>query len=401
MRFLTYSEAIAYAEERKSIETRFEEFRALMEEIGNPQDGLTCIHVAGTNGKGSTCRFLYDILKTKYNTVALYTSPHLENPRDRIRINDEWIPEAKFLEYMNKYIDEIERYEVSFVAIFTLFFFLYCREKKPDIAVVEVSLGGRWDTTNVIREPLLSVITTIDFDHMNFFGNTLPEIAREKAGIIKPGCPVLLCNIREEAIGVLEQKAKEEHAPLYHVPEYEDRRGGIVLDGVFYDMHASSYQRMDACFALTAARLCGIDITTEAVREAVAHSFWPGRFETVKKEPLVILDGSHNEEGISALMKEMRDLPRPLIVVFTALADKRGPNMCALLLKEADELIVTEFTHARADTADHLVKQGCTVIRDYREAIAAAIAHAGNSGTVIITGSLYFISAVRSEFIKK
>ena len=192
MRFLTYSEAIAYAEERKSIETRFEEFRALMEEIGNPQDGLTCIHVAGTNGKGSTCRFLYDILKTKYNAVALYTSPHLEDPRDRIRINDEWIPEAKFLEYMNKYIDEIERYEVSFVAIFTLFFFLYCREKRPDIAVVEVSLGGRWDTTNVIREPLLSVITTIDFDHMNFFGNTLPEIAREKAGIIKPGCPVLL-----------------------------------------------------------------------------------------------------------------------------------------------------------------------------------------------------------------
>ena len=398
MKFLTYREAIAYAEKRKTVETRFEEFRALMEEIGNPQRGIACIHVAGTNGKGSTCRFLCDILKTKYRSVALYTSPHLTDPRDRIRIDEEWIPETKFLAYMNTYSELIERYEVSMVAIFTMFFFLWCQEKQPDIAVVEVSLGGRWDTTNVIEEPVLSVITTIDYDHMQYFGDTLEEIAREKAGIIKRGCPVLLCRIRQEARAVLEDRAKAEGAAVHEALPYQDRKDGVVTEGQFYPMRAGAYQRQDAVFALSAAKLIGVDITEEKVKRAVAHSFWPGRFETVKEHPRIILDGSHNEEGIRALLKEVPFLSRPLIIVFSALSDKRGIEMCRMLREACDELIITEFAHARADSAEHLALFGTSIIRDWRKAIETAADHAGKSGTVLITGSLYFISAIRRDF---
>jgi dihydrofolate synthase/folylpolyglutamate synthase len=163
-------------------------------------------------------------------------------------------------------------------------------------------------------------------------------------------------------------------------------------------MHASSYQREDALFALSAAKLCGIDIGTPEVKRAVRESVWGGRFETVREKPRIILDGSHNEEGIRALCNEMPKLARPLIAVFTALADKRGIEMRRMLRAECDELIITQFSHARADTAEHLSETDDLVIPDYRKAVQTAIAHAGTDGTVLITGSLYFISVIRKEF---
>ncbi len=396
MRFETYEEAAAYAAGRSNMECRFENFRDAINEIGNPQNSVPCVHVAGTNGKGSTCRYLYDILKTEYTSVALYTSPHLVDVRDRIRIDDEWIPKEQFTEYMNEILPLVEKYSLSQVAIYTMMFFLWCQKKKPDIAVVEVSLGGRWDTTNVIASPLCSVITTIDYDHMHCLGNTIELIAGEKAGIIKYGCPVLLGNVRREAQSVIRECAAAMHAEVHESLPYEDSPDGVWIRDRFFPVSGSGYQRMDAVFALSAADLIGIDIFSESVMEAVRGSFWPGRFETVSLNPRIILDGSHNEEGIRALIQEIPNLPRPVIAVFAVLADKQGKKMAAMLREAADELIVTEFRHARADRADHVASSDDLVVNDYRRAIETAVSHAGN-GTVLITGSLYFIARVRRE----
>jgi dihydrofolate synthase/folylpolyglutamate synthase len=159
----------------------------------------------------------------------------------------------------------------------------------------------------------------------------------------------------------------------------------------------SSYQKEDAVFALSAARILGMDIFSDAVKEAVRRSVWPGRFEKIRTNPDVIIDGSHNEEGIHALLQEIPKLKRPVIIVFTALADKRGKKMAEELCSAADTLIVTEFSHNRADTAEHLAPKGARLIPDYHEAVRSAIA-LGMHGTVLITGSLYFISLIRREF---
>ena len=214
MRFHSYEEAERWALSRKSMLVYYEPFAAALHEAGDPQNGLLCFHVAGTNGKGSTCRFLYHILKTKYAKVGLYTSPQLESIRDRIRINDKWIPEDVFLSYANRYAEIIEKYKLGMVGISTLFCFLWFHEQQVDTAVIEVCMGGRYDTTNVITSPVCSVITSIGYDHMEFLGNTLGEIAGEKAGIIKPGCPVITGDLPEEAIHVIRSQAEALGSPL-------------------------------------------------------------------------------------------------------------------------------------------------------------------------------------------
>ena len=395
MRFETYEEAEQWVLARKSLLVYYEPFAAALQEVQDPQNGLLCIHVGGTNGKGSTCRFLHDILRVKYHRVGLYTSPHLRNIRDRIRINGEWIPEEDFLRLLNENIEVIEKYRLGMVGICTLFAFLWFKEQNTDINVIEVSMGGRYDTTNVIKNPLVSVITTIGFDHTEFLGSTIEEIAAEKAGIIKPGCPVLIGRMPDEAKAVIAAEAEKQGSRLIPLPEYENlEQGRFAVKEDTYEIPSwAPYLKHNAVLALSAAEEAGIDIHRTNVKQAMRNSRWPGRFEIVSKHPLVILDGAHNPDGVKALIYASGHLHRPLIAVFSALRDKEGPEMREMLEEACDQVITTEFRHERADHGSHL--GGDTVIPDWQRAVEAARQAAGREGTVLITGSLYFISEVR------
>lgn len=397
MRFQNYEEAERWVLGRKSILVYYEPFAAALHEAGDPQNGLLCFHVAGTNGKGSTCRILYQILKTKYSRVGLYTSPQLESIRDRIRINDAWIPESVFLDYANRYADIIEKYQLGMVGISTLFCFLWFKEQGTDAAVIEVCMGGRYDTTNVIPSPACSIITSIGYDHMEFLGDTLAEIAAEKSGIIKPGCPVVMGALPPEAETVVRETARAQNAPVHEILPYEAGDGNtFTVRGETYEVSISApYFKYNAVLALTAAETAGFDIAEEAVKNAVRTGVWPGRFETVAEHPRVILDGAHNPDGMEALRQAAAGCARPLIGVFTALKDKQGPAMREMMESFCDKVITTSFANHRADSTAHL---GGTVIEDWHEAVERAQEEAGPEGTVLITGSLYFISEVRRVF---
>lgn len=378
-----------------------EGMKKILAEAGDPQKYFDCVHVTGTNGKGSFVNYLSDMLAVSGKKTGMFTSPHMICHRDRIRINGKWIPEEKFLLYVNRYYDLIVREKMTMFEIDVLIAFSWYRDEQVDIAVIECGLGGRYDSTNVLERTVLAVITTIGFDHMDRLGNTLGKIAWHKAGIIPENGKILTGDVPAEALSVIENEAAAKHAQLLRLPGYHD--GGIrelVYRNETFKLSTDAvYQTENAALALRAAEELGIDIHDPAVKEALFSSTWTGRFETVSYSPRVILDGAHNPHGISALIRSMQHLNHPLIVVFSALRDKQGKEMAGMLEKACDELIVTEFEMYRADTAEDLAEGGGIVISDWKEAVETAKKKAGKTGTVVITGSLYFISTVRGALV--
>ena len=396
--FNDINEAVAWVSGRRSSGHGFDVFRQAMAEAGDPQDGFASIHVAGTNGKGSVVCFLKDILTACGFCTGMYTSPHLVSHLDRIRLADRWIPAERFLHYLNEEMELIKRYDLSMFEIDTLIASLYYRDEKADWAVIETGLGGRLDSTNVLHHPRLEVITTIGYDHMDRLGSTLTAIAGEKAGIIKPGSRVVMGYLDPEAAAVIRQKAASQQAELIETPAYEGLGPQrFRLYGQDYAIASrAEYQKANAAVALCAARALGIDITSGAVKEAVRGSRWPGRFEPVAAHPLIILDGAHNPQGIAALTASFAALPRPLAVVYSALKDKQGQTMAKMLQNCCDRLYVTQFAGSRADSAAHLAPAPELIREDWKQAVREAREFAGADGTVVITGSLYFISDARA-----
>ena len=374
-----------------------EEMKQILAEAGSPQNTFGTVYAAGTNGKGSFVNYLSDILISQGRKTGMFTSPHLISHLDRIRIDGKWIPGETFMSYLNRYYDLITEQNLSMFEIDVLIAFSWFRDEHVDIAVIECGLGGRYDSTNVLDQPELSVITTVGFDHMERLGDTLGKIAWQKAGIIRYDSRVLAGNIPDEAMAVIEQEAENHHARLYRPLDYlPGENNSIILSGETFEISSDAlYQRENAVLALTAAALLDIDITAPEVRKALKNSMWKGRFETVSTHPRVILDGAHNTHGVEALTKSLKTMKRPLVCVFAALRDKRGTMMAEMLDAVCDRLIVTEFDMYRADRAQTYLVDGAQLITDWKEAIARAKEYAGKDGTVIITGSLYFISIVR------
>ena len=374
-----------------------EEMKQFLAEAGSPQNTFGTVHAAGTNGKGSFVNYLSDILISQGRKTGMFTSPHLISHLDRIRIDGKWIPGETFMSYLNRYYDLITEQNLSMFEIDVLIAFSWFRDEHVDIAVIECGLGGRYDSTNVLDQPELSVITTVGFDHMERLGDTLGKIAWQKAGIIRYDSRVLAGNIPDEAMAVIEQEAENHHARLYRPLDYlPGENNSIILSGETFEISSDAlYQRENAVLALTAATLLDIDITAPEVRKALKNSMWKGRFETVSTHPRVILDGAHNTHGVEALTKSLKTMKRPLVCVFAALRDKRGTMMAEMLDAVCDRLIVTEFDMYRADRAQTYLVDGAQLVTDWKEAIARAKEYAGKDGTVIITGSLYFISIVR------
>lgn len=396
-------ELIAEIEGRKNRGYGLSHFQAYMESIGNPHLDLCAIHVGGTNGKGSTTNYVRAILQAAGYRVGSFTSPYLITHRDRIRINDIEISKADFLKIANDYYASWIEWDLSMFEIDMCIASVYFKQQKVDYCVFEVGLGGRLDATNVLQ-PLLSVITNIGMDHSELLGNSYTAIAKEKAGIIKEGIPLVTAEKKAECRSVFAEIAKEKHSEVHVLKPIENRRCENLHILFDYGDHkqiklatAADYQCENAALAIEAVSLLHerLHISEEILRQALAAAQWKGRFEIVRQEPLVILDGAHNAEGIQALCDSLKNIHNP-VIVFSVLKDKNFTVMLEKLMRITDTLIVTKLHHERAYDMDRLAQQyDVCYIEDSKTAIQQACAM---KRAVVITGSLYFISEVRAYF---
>ena len=379
-------------------------FKALLESLGNPQHQLKTVHIAGTNGKGSTTNYLRAILQASGLRVGTFTSPHLEVHNDRIRINDVYISDEQLLYYGNRFAELIEENNLSMFEIDTLIAIHFFLDQDVDIALFEVGLGGRLDATNVIM-PLISLITTIGFDHMDILGDTLALISMEKAGIVKEGVPLYTSEDKPECLDVFKQICIERNAKFNTIKEAQniELKYGIRFnyDQLLIHLNTSAlYQVKNASLAIEGARYLSnyFEINDDNIINGLKDTQWKGRFELVSTNPHIIIDGAHNTHGVSALVESARYLPKPLVIVFSALRDKETDAMLDDLLSIADEVIVTEFEFYRAASLEMLRHGNVLAIQDNHEAIRKGIA-LSLYGTCLITGSLYFISQVRQTIL--
>ncbi|MDP7990399.1 bifunctional tetrahydrofolate synthase/dihydrofolate synthase [Bacillus sp. MHSD_36] len=429
----TYEEAIGWIHSRLKfgIKPGLERMRWMLEELGNPERHIKCVHLAGTNGKGSTLTYMRYMLEDAKYKVGTFTSPYIETFNERISVNgtpiaDEEITElVKMVKPIVEKLDETDLGEATEFEIITVMAICYFGKVNfCDVVLFETGLGGRFDSTNVIH-PVLTIITNIGHDHMHILGNTLGEIAYEKAGIIKSGVPVITGVQDEEALQVIQKVAKEKHANVYEMDNHftalhkQSSEDGEQFDftcpfASFEDVRISmkgSHQVGNAALALMAIiyvkTYLSFLIEEEEIRTGLQEAYWIGRFEKLKSNPDVIIDGAHNPEGIESLVKtvESHYKGKNVIVLFTALGDKELHNMVGQLETIADEIIFTTFAFDRAISADKLAsyskKESKLVFENWKEAIDTKIEMIGENDVFIITGSLYFISEVRKYIREK
>ncbi|WP_419881823.1 bifunctional folylpolyglutamate synthase/dihydrofolate synthase [Peribacillus sp. B-H-3] len=396
----------------------------LLARIGNPHRQLKYVHFAGSNGKGSTLNYMKEILITEGISVGAFTSPYLVKVNEQISLNRESISDEDFISiYQEIYpvIQEMDEENCGPTAfeILTVMALLFFSKKKPDIVLLETGLGGRLDSTNVVV-PLLSVITSISLEHTNILGNTLEEIAGEKAGIIKPGVPVVTGAIETGPARVIAETAEKNHSERYTLCEdfilsdYSSHAGQQYFSFSLNSFRLTDvksrmlgrHQGDNAALALAAVLLLkekyGFSIKESSMKEGIWRSKWNGRFELLAKNPLVILDGAHNPAGMNVLLQTLREnYPNfKYRFVFSALKDKNYKKMLAAIENAAFEVIVTEFPHERAASAEVLLgasrSDNTIEIRDWRRASQQALQEIGEDELVIFTGSLYFLTLVRA-----
>jgi len=276
---------------------------AFSEHLGKPENQFPSVHVAGTNGKGSTSHMIASVLQEAGYMVALYTSPHLKDFRERIRVNGNMISEEEVVQFIEKNRGFLEEHSLSFFELTVGMAFDNFALRKVDVAVVEVGLGGRLDSTNILK-PLVSVITNIGLDHTQFLGDTLPEIAYEKGGIIKSGVPVVIGEVQEETLPVFEKLAKERKAPILKTDQLEETRYETDLIG--------NYQKKNLKTSLKVIELlrkAGFEITDEQIQDGLLHvaenTGLKGRYQVLREKPKVICDTAHNREGLELVLDQV------------------------------------------------------------------------------------------------
>jgi dihydrofolate synthase / folylpolyglutamate synthase len=319
-----------------------ERIERLMTELGEPQRRFQSLHVAGTNGKGSTCAMIASILKEAGYKVGLYTSPHLFAYTERIKINGQDIPRRDFERGLAK-IEKISHAwpeQPTVFEVLTAVAFWYFAEQKIDYAVVEVGMGGRLDATNVIT-PLVSVITNMDLEHKAVLGNTLAKIAIEKGGIIKPRVPVITGEEKPEVLKVLGHQAEKNGSILIQV----NSQGAGLRSGLI-----GAHQKINAACALEAVNLAGIKASKAAVLRGLARTKWPARFQLVSRRPLTIVDGAHNPAGMATLVATLRaEYPeKKFTFIVGAQADKDAAGMLRLIGPLAQKVVITRSSHRQA-----------------------------------------------------
>ncbi|WP_017150637.1 bifunctional folylpolyglutamate synthase/dihydrofolate synthase [Bacillus bingmayongensis] len=423
----TYEEAISWIHSRLKfgIKPGLERMQWMLEELGNPERHIKCVHLAGTNGKGSTLTYMRYMLEAGKYKVGTFTSPYIETFNERIGVNGKPIADTEIIELVNmvkpvvEKLDETNLGEATEFEIITVMAICYFGKMNfCDIVLFETGLGGRFDSTNVVY-PVLTIITNIGHDHMHILGNTLAEIAYEKAGIIKSGVPVITGVQDEEALEVIQKVAKGKNANLYELgKQFIAVHQRSDEDGEHFDFSCpfasfeevqismkGSHQVGNAALALMGVMYLKTYLSflmeEEHICTGLSEAYWIGRFERLQSNPDVIIDGAHNPEGIASLVKtvEAHYNDKNVIVLFTALGDKQLDNMVGQLETIADEMIFTTFTFDRAISAEELAayshKETKQVFENWKEAVDAKINDLQENDVFIITGSLYFISEVR------
>lgn len=304
--------------------------------LGNPQNSFDSIHVAGTNGKGSVCHMLASVLQEHGLRVGLFTSPHLRDFRERIRVNGQMIPEEKVTGFIRKFLPENERIKPSFFELTTALAFDHFREEQVDISVIETGMGGRLDSTNVVI-PILSVITNVSHDHMQFLGNTIEKIALEKAGIIKPGIPVLIGEEQPESAYLFRKTASSRGAPIFFAREVAEQTAGLYcpLEGHYQEKNLLTVEGV-----LTLMKNLGIEVPSSTIRRGielvVENTGLQGRWQILGTDPLTICDTGHNEAGLKEVTAQLRTIGyRRLHWVFGVVNDKDIIPMLKLLPPDA------------------------------------------------------------------
>ncbi|MCR5792408.1 MAG: bifunctional folylpolyglutamate synthase/dihydrofolate synthase [Lachnospiraceae bacterium] len=413
---MTYQEAIGYIEELNKLGSvlGLDTTRELLNRIGNPEQSLSFVHVAGTNGKGSVCTYIESILREAGYGVGRYISPVIMDYREKIQFNGEWISKEEVAIYVTK-IEEACRQmladglpQPTAFEVETAMSFLFFKEKKCDIVILETGMGGRMDSTNVIPAPLLAVITPIGRDHMQFLGNTIEEIAAEKAGIIKKGCVVVSAEQEPKVEEVLAAQCKKEDVPLYFVRK-SSLHDDISLEGACFVYDEQSYHtRMLGKFQADNARLAILSakslrkhfpITDDHIRAGIEKAYWPGRVELLSKEPMVILDGAHNTDGAEALKETLQAIfedKRTYIGVMGIFADKEYPDVVKTLAPLFDCMYLFRPNHPRGlncnilqeEVRKYVAQSECceNVTFAYQKAKTAAT----KNDVIVIFGSLSF-----------
>ena len=408
-----------------------ENITVLMERLGRPDRTYPIVHIAGTNGKGSTAAFLESILRAAGFRTGLNTSPHLERINERIRINGEEVSDQIFAETFTRVQEVIEEllaagrlqaHPTYFECVTALAFEVFARER-VEFAVVEVGLGGRLDATNIVR-PQVSVITRIDFDHENYLGHSLEEIAREKAGIVKAGVPVATAPQLPEVREVLRGKARELDATIVDTGEDFDLEREIAEAGCARARARARamgeavrlapglpgrFQLENALNAAATARLLqarGYRITNQNIEQGIRSAEWPGRLERLQAGPDVYLDGAHNPGAARELAQFLEEnfARRRVYLIFGAMRDKSVDEVTGILFPLASEVIFTQPGTPRAVSANQLADLAghhaarYTVIRDAEEALESALAKARSDDAVFVTGSLYLVGQLRQAW---
>lgn len=385
------------------------------------------IHVAGTNGKGSVCAYLQSILRTAGFHVGMFISPHLETMRERILYDGEMIPQESFVKAFDLVREESDRQKEKHPSFFEFLFLMgmcYFKEKEPDYIILETGLGGRLDATNCIAKPKLCVITEIGFDHMQYLGNTLVEIAGEKAGIIKPGTPVVYLDKRKETSRVIEQTATMLETTAIAVKKSQIGRPVMRKKSIDFSFSngyyrydnlilrtTAAYQTENASVALVAARSLKEErIDDEAIRKGLYDAFWPGRMEEIL--PRVFLDGAHNEDGIEAFLTsvsaantEQEKAAGKRLLLFGVVADKQYDKMISRIAASQlfSHIAVTVLASDRSASIDKLKvawaqykTADCSFHESAEEAFHYIQSIQKEADTIYIAGSLYLVGQIKT-----
>jgi dihydrofolate synthase/folylpolyglutamate synthase len=408
----------ALGNEYKSIKLGLERIQTLLSALGDPHRACRFIHVAGTNGKGSTCAMLERTLREAGVRTGLYTSPHLTEPTERIRINGEPVSREQFAQAFQQlhHVSEqllrdgaIDMHPTYFESVTAMAYLLF-RSLAVDTAILETGMGGRLDATNVV-DPLLSVITPIDFDHEKFLGNTIPLIAQEKAGIIKPGRPVVWSRQHHEALAILDAKARETGSQV--IPAARWRVHHLELHAYGSSFRASgpkaavevdcpligAHQVENALTAIAA--LDHLGYSPAQISRGITATEWPGRLERIRQQPDVFLDGAHNPAGARALAGYIRHFHhgRKVWMVFGAMRDKDLHVIGPLLFPLASELIFTAPNQSRAFQPEEIRDISGYAHAQLAPTVPEALAclqEAQPQDAIFITGSLYLVGEARA-----
>lgn len=398
----------------------------LLRRLGNPQDDLKVIHVAGTNGKGSVSKYLEEGLSACGYKMGLYTSPYIETFNERIRYDGADISDEDLEYYGQKVVSAAEAMVADGLdsptefEVVTAIAFLYFADRQADITILEVGLGGIGDSTNVVKSPLASVITSISYDHMAQLGNSLAEIAVNKAGIIKTGCPVIANVPQRDAAKIIARKAYAMGSRLYDISgiraavsdetPFSQKVSMELYEKSYSDVEISMVGRHQAENLKTALatleilRKSGaVKLDREALYEGLKRARQPGRFEVISEDPLVIIDGAHNEAGAQALQETMAQhfAGKKILLVAGILADKEIDSIVKFLTKITDHIIVTEPDNPRKLAAEKLAEHvadfgvAAEAVSDVEAAVHRAKKLADGYDVILFAGSLYLIGDVR------